>query len=93
MKGEPTYSGEVEINSDLIDPKGIELPTQVFENAADAIDLDSYNEEVVNGHTYFVVNMFAYSRKVSKIERLKGQFPEMLKNERDENKRSDSHGR
>jgi hypothetical protein len=46
MKGEPTYSGEVEINSDLIDPKGIELPTQVFESAADAIDLDSYNEEV-----------------------------------------------
>ncbi len=47
----------------------------------------------VNGRTYFVVNMFAYSRKVSKIERLKGQFPEILKNERDENKRSDSHGR
>jgi hypothetical protein len=49
--------------------------------------------EFVNGRTYFRVNMVTYSRKVPKIERLKGQFPEIFKNERDENKRSDSHGR
>ncbi len=34
MRGEPDYTGEVEITDDLIDPKGIELPTQVFANAA-----------------------------------------------------------
>ena len=50
-------------------------------------------EKVVNGRTYFVVNMFVYSRKVSTVERLKGQVPEIHKNERDENTRSDSHGR
>jgi hypothetical protein len=47
----------------------------------------------VNGRTYFVVNMFAYSRKVSTVERLKGQFPEILKNEGDENNRTDPHGK
>ena len=46
MRGEPDYTGEVEITDDLIDPKGIELPTQVFANAAEAINLDSYNEEI-----------------------------------------------
>ncbi len=47
----------------------------------------------VNGRTYFVMNMFAYSRKVSTVERLKGQVPEIHKNERDENTRSDPHGK
>ena len=46
MRGEPTYSGEVEIDSDLIDPKGIEIPSQIFANAAEAIDLNLYNEEI-----------------------------------------------
>jgi len=46
MKDEPTYTGQVEITRDLIDPKGIELPTQVFANAAEAIDLSKYNEEI-----------------------------------------------
>ncbi len=46
MRGEPDYTGEVEITDDLIDPKGIELPTQVFANASEAINLDSYNEEI-----------------------------------------------
>ena len=46
MKGEPTYTGTVEITPDFIDPKGLELPTQVFANAAEAIDLSSYNEEI-----------------------------------------------
>ena len=46
MRGEPDYTGEVEITEDLIDPKGIELPTQVFANAAEAINLENYNEEI-----------------------------------------------
>ena len=46
MKGEPTYSGKVEITGDLIDLNGIEIPTLVFKNAAEAIDLNSYNEEI-----------------------------------------------
>jgi hypothetical protein len=37
MTGEPTYTGTVEITPDFIDPKGLELPTQVFANAAEAI--------------------------------------------------------
>ena len=35
--------------------------------------------------------MFVYSRKVSTVERLKGQVPEIHKNEKDENTRSDPH--
>ena len=46
IKGEPTYSGEVNITEELITPKGLELPTQVFANAAEAIDLSNYNEEI-----------------------------------------------
>ena len=46
LRGEPTYSGEIEIDQDMIDPKGIELPTQVFANAAEAVDLSKYNEEL-----------------------------------------------
>jgi len=46
MSGEPTYTGTVKITPELIDPKGIELPTQIFKNAAEAIDLQKYNEEI-----------------------------------------------
>jgi hypothetical protein len=46
IKGEPTYSGEVNITKELINPEGLELPTQVFANADKTIDLNNYNDEI-----------------------------------------------
>jgi len=46
MTKEPTYFGEAEIKPEIIEPKGLDLPTVIFENAAQAIDLNSYSDEV-----------------------------------------------
>jgi len=43
---EPTYFGEAEIKPEIIEPSGIDLPTVIHETAADAIDLNAYNEYV-----------------------------------------------
>jgi hypothetical protein len=40
------YGGEASITEDLVDPSGIELPTQIFNNAAEAINLDSFPPEI-----------------------------------------------
>jgi hypothetical protein len=43
---ENPYEGEAEISSELIDAKGIEIPTRVYENAREAICLEKFPEEV-----------------------------------------------
>ena len=43
---EPTYSGEADISPEIIETEGIDLPTVIYENAEQAIDLDSYSEEI-----------------------------------------------
>jgi hypothetical protein len=40
------YGGEAQITEDLVDPSGIELPTQIFKNAQEAINLDSFSPEI-----------------------------------------------
>ena len=43
MNKEPTYSGEAEIKPEILEPKGLDLPTIIYK---DAIDLNSYNEDL-----------------------------------------------
>jgi hypothetical protein len=40
------YGGEAPITEDLVDPSGIELPTQIFKDAQEAINLDSFPSEI-----------------------------------------------
>ena len=43
---EPTYYGEAEIDSEIIDTSGIDLPTVIYKDAAEAIDLKEYSPEL-----------------------------------------------
>ena len=43
---EPTYYGEAEIKAEIIEPSGLEMPTIIYKNAAEAVDLSAYNEDV-----------------------------------------------
>ena len=43
---EPTYTGEAHIEADIIEPYGLDLPTIVHDNAEQAVNLDSYSEEI-----------------------------------------------
>ncbi len=45
MAREPTYSGEGKIDEEIIEPQGIDLPTVIFKNAEEAIDLSSQKPE------------------------------------------------
>ena len=42
----PTYYGEAQIDEDTFDPKGIEIPTQIFSSAQEAVNLASFPVEV-----------------------------------------------
>ena len=46
MNKEPTYFGEAEIKPEIIEPNGLDVPTIIYKNATEAIDLSSYSEEV-----------------------------------------------
>ena len=46
MKGEPTYTGEAEIKPEIIEPQGLDLPTTIYDTAAEAINLLAYSEEI-----------------------------------------------
>jgi len=43
---EPVYGGEAVIDSEIIEAKGLELPTMVYETALDAVSLHSFSEEI-----------------------------------------------
>jgi len=43
---EPTYSGEGEINEEIIEPHGIDLPTVIYKDANEAIDLNKQSPEI-----------------------------------------------
>ncbi len=43
---EPTYSGEGEINEEIIEPHGIDLPTVIYKDASEAIDLSKQTPEI-----------------------------------------------
>jgi hypothetical protein len=40
------YGGVAVMTEDLVDPSDIELPTQIFKNAEEAINLDSFSPEL-----------------------------------------------
>ena len=46
MSKEPTYFGEAEIKPEIIEPNGLDVPTIIYKNATEAIDLSSYSDEV-----------------------------------------------
>jgi hypothetical protein len=46
MSKEPTYSGEGEITEDIFEPHGIDLPTVIYRNAEEAVDLSKHSTEV-----------------------------------------------
>ena len=46
MDKEPTYFGEANIEPEIIEAKGLDLPTRVYSSAEEAIDLNSFNEDV-----------------------------------------------
>ena len=46
MSKEPTYVGVADINHEIIEPSGIDIPTLIHSTAAEAIDLSVYSEEV-----------------------------------------------
>jgi Reverse transcriptase (RNA-dependent DNA polymerase)/RNase H-like domain found in reverse transcriptase len=48
MSKEPTYSGEGEISEEVFEPHGIDLPTVIYRNAQEAVDLTKYNQEIGN---------------------------------------------
>jgi len=43
---EPTYEGEVEITQEIIEPQGPDLPTIVYQNAEEAINLNNFSPEI-----------------------------------------------
>jgi hypothetical protein len=45
MAREPTYSGKGKIDEEIIEPQGIDLPTVIFKNAEEALDLSSQKPE------------------------------------------------
>ena len=46
MDKEPNYDGEANIDSEIIEAKGLELPTLIYETAAEAVSLHSFSEEI-----------------------------------------------
>ena len=42
----PTYYGEAVIEPEIIEAKGLELPTRVYANAAEAVNLKAFSEEI-----------------------------------------------
>ena len=46
MDKEPTYYGEAVIEPEIIEAKGLELPTRVYANAAEAVNLKAFSEEI-----------------------------------------------
>ena len=46
MTNEPTYIGEAEIKPEIIEPRGLDLPTTVYKTAQEAIDLQAYPPEI-----------------------------------------------
>jgi len=46
MSKEPDYTGEAKINDDIIETQGLDIPTIVYKNAAEAIDLTLFSEEI-----------------------------------------------
>ena len=46
MAKEPTYSGEGEISEEIIEPHGIDLPTIIYKDANEAIDLNKHKPEI-----------------------------------------------
>ena len=49
MAKEPTYSGEGVVSEEIIEPHGIDLPTVIYKDASEAIDLTKHKPEV-QGH-------------------------------------------
>ena len=43
---DPSYIGEAEINDKSFEPRGIEVPTQIFSSAEEAIQLENFPPEV-----------------------------------------------
>ena len=41
-KNEPTYTEEADIKTEIIEAQGLEMPTQIFESAAEAVNLDIF---------------------------------------------------
>ncbi len=41
-----TYSGEGEISEEIIEPHGIDLPTVIYKDAAEAVDLKKHKPEI-----------------------------------------------
>ena len=54
MEKEPTYTGEADVGPHIIEPHGLDLPTIIYKDAAEAIDLTKFNSDV-RGH---VKNIF-----------------------------------
>ena len=46
ITNEPTYIGEADITPEIIEAKGLDLPTMIHKNAEEAIDLNAYSEEI-----------------------------------------------
>ena len=46
MINEPTYVGEADIKPEIIEPRGLDLPTTVYKSAHEAIDLQAYPPEI-----------------------------------------------
>ena len=46
MNKEPTYSGEAEIKPEIIEPNGLDLPTIIYKDANEAINLNAYSAEL-----------------------------------------------
>ncbi|RPH76273.1 MAG: RNA-directed DNA polymerase, partial [Planctomycetaceae bacterium] len=46
MEKEPTFDGEADISSELIEPSGLDLPTIIHSTAAEAIDLSAYSDDI-----------------------------------------------
>ena len=46
MSKEPTYSGEGEISEEVFEPHGIDLPTVIYRNATEAVDLSKHSPEI-----------------------------------------------
>jgi len=46
MGKEPTYTGEVNMEPELFEAKGLELPTMIYGSASEAIDLNAFPEEI-----------------------------------------------
>jgi hypothetical protein len=49
MEKEPTYTGEADIGPHIIEPHGLDLPTIIYKDAVEAIDLNKFKGEI-RGH-------------------------------------------